>query len=111
MLKRTCSSSGPALLLLSCLSSIVRVYACISLDAFGGPRNASNCVVCQMERDVEALLAGQPLPPESDEFLTAWVDADREAIKSEYAFRMGYNLYKQETASRDWNGIAEGGFR
>ena len=65
----------------------------------------------QMERDVEALLAGQPLPPESDEFLTAWVDADREAIKSEYAFRMGYNLYKQESASRDWNGIAEGGFR
>ena len=53
----------------------------------------------QMERDVEALLAGKPLPEESDTFLTAWKDAEREAIKSEYSFRSGYNVYKQVRAA------------
>ena len=51
-----------------------------------------------MERDVEALLSGKPLPEESDAFLTAWKDAEREAIKSEYSFRSGYNVYKQVRA-------------
>ena len=65
----------------------------------------------QMERDVEALLAGDPLPEESDAFLTAWKDAEREAIKSEYSFRSGYNVYKQANPSIDWQGTADEGFR
>lgn len=65
----------------------------------------------QMERDVEALLAGEPLPEESDAFLTAWKDAEREAIKSEYSFRSGYNVYKQANPSIDWQGTADEGFR
>lgn len=65
----------------------------------------------QMEKDVEALLNGQELPPESDEFLVAWKEAERESIKSEYAFRLGYNLYVQDKRSTDWKGIGDEGFR
>lgn len=65
----------------------------------------------QMEKDVEALLNGEPLPDETDDFLVAWKDAERESIKSEYAFRMGYNLYVQDRRSEDWKGIGQEGFR
>ena len=64
-----------------------------------------------MERDVAALLDGQPLPEASPAFEQAWVDAAREAIKSEYAFKKGYNVYDQDEPSTDWQGIGEEGFR
>ena len=38
-------------------------------------------------------------------------EAQREAIKSEYAFRTGYNVYSQSQPSVDWQGIAEESFR
>lgn len=38
---------------------------------------------------VEAVLAGQPLPPPSEQLVSAWEAAKREAIKSEYAFKPG----------------------
>jgi len=65
----------------------------------------------QIEKDVAALLAGEPLPEETADFKTAWIDAARESIKSEYTFRVGYNLYTQNSASKDWSGIANDGFR
>ncbi len=65
----------------------------------------------QVEKDVEALLAGAPLPPPSPDFKAAWIDADRESVKSEYAFRVGYNLYKQDRPNKDWIGSSDEGFR
>ena len=44
-----------------------------------------------MEADIEAVLAGRPLPPPSPALAKAWEDAKREAVKSEYAFKPGYN--------------------
>jgi hypothetical protein len=61
--------------------------------------------------DVAALLAGEALPPPPPEFGSAWVDADRESVKSEYAFRVGYNLYKQDRPNKDWLGAEAEGFR
>ena len=58
-----------------------------------------------------ALLAGEALPPPPPEFGSAWVDADRESVKSEYAFRGGYNLYKQDRPNKDWLGAEAEGFR
>lgn len=65
----------------------------------------------QMEKDVAALLRGDPLPPESEAFLAAWEAAAREAIKSEYAFRSNYNVYNQDRPLTDWKGTEEEGFR
>lgn len=83
------------------------------LDATGKPvrRYPRKYDGYQIEKDVDALINGEPLPDESDEFVTAWKDAERESIKSEYAFRVGYNLYIQNSASSDWAGIASDGFR
>ena len=44
-----------------------------------------------MEADVQAVLAGEPLPPPSARLEKAWEDAKREALKSEYAFKLGLN--------------------
>ena len=46
-----------------------------------------------MDADVQAVLDGQPLPPPSEKLLKAGEDAKREAIKSEYAFKPGLNVY------------------
>jgi glutathione peroxidase len=46
-----------------------------------------------MEADIEAVLAGKPLPPASPVLVKAWEDAKREAVKSEYAFKPGLNYY------------------
>eukprot|EP00967_Tisochrysis_lutea_P122236 scaffold202128_cov35-Tisochrysis_lutea.AAC.2 len=46
-----------------------------------------------MEADVEAILAGEALPPPSLALIKAWEDAKREAVKSEYAFKPGLNYY------------------
>lgn len=47
----------------------------------------------EIEPDIKALLAGQPLPPPSPSFLRAWRDAGPEAERSEYAFKKGLNYY------------------
>jgi len=46
-----------------------------------------------MVPDVRAALAGEPLPAESAQLQQAWQDAKREAVKSEYAFKPGLNVY------------------
>ena len=46
-----------------------------------------------MEPDLQALLDGNPLPPESPAFQKSWREAKREAGKSEYSFRYNYNYY------------------
>jgi len=46
-----------------------------------------------MEADIQAVLAGKPLPPASPVLVKAWEEAKREAVKSEYAFKPGLNYY------------------
>ena len=49
-----------------------------------------------MEEDIKAVLNGRDLPLEGDDFdlfLKSWKESQREAIKSEYAFRYNYNYY------------------
>ena len=46
-----------------------------------------------MERDVQAVLAGEELPPPPVTLTQAWEDAKREAVKSEYSFKPGLNYY------------------
>ena len=46
-----------------------------------------------MERDIQALVAGEPLPEETEAFKKAWREAKREAVKSEYAFKYNLNYY------------------
>ena len=65
----------------------------------------------EMERDVAALLAGDQLPAATTQLVAAWDAAEREAIKSEYAYRANYNVYDQDEASTDWTGLAKAGFR
>lgn len=48
----------------------------------------------QMDADVRALLAGEPLPPAPAALERAWEDAKRESQKSEYAFKAGLNYYQ-----------------
>lgn len=45
------------------------------------------------EQDVQAVLAGQPLPAENRDYKLSWLKADQEALKSEYAFKLGLNYY------------------
>ncbi|CAN0151887.1 unnamed protein product [Scytosiphon promiscuus] len=45
------------------------------------------------EADVKAVLAGEPLPPENRDYKLSWLKAEQEAIKSEYAFKLGLNYY------------------
>ena len=52
--------------------------------------------VYDMEEDIKAVLNGRDLPMEGenfDLFLKKWKESQREAIKSEYAFRYNYNYY------------------
>lgn len=60
-----------------------------------------------MQPDIEALLAGQPLPPESPAFQKAWREAKREAIKSEYAFRYNYNYYTAPDSMYKYNPLLD----
>lgn len=41
----------------------------------------------------QAALAEQPLPAETRDYKLAWLKADQEASKSEYAFKLGLNYY------------------
>ncbi|CAN0017628.1 unnamed protein product, partial [Scytosiphon promiscuus] len=45
------------------------------------------------EADVKAVLAGEPLPPENRDYKLSWLKAEQEAVKSEYAFKLGLNYY------------------
>lgn len=56
-----------------------------------------------MEQDILALLNDQPLPEESPQFLKAWREAKREAIKSEYSFRYNYNYYTAPESMYKYN--------
>ena len=70
-------------------------YEKFLLDAEGNPvrRYPRKFTAYDMEPDIQAVLAGQPLPEESPAFKKAWREAKREVIKSEYAFRFNYNYY------------------
>lgn len=88
-------------------------YEKFLLDSNGVPvrRYPRKYTGYQMEADVAALLRGDPLPEETPAFQKAWLAAKKEAKQSEYAFRVGYNVYNQDTVSTDWEGIREEGFR
>uniref|UniRef100_A0A7S0E1J0 Uncharacterized protein n=1 Tax=Hanusia phi TaxID=3032 RepID=A0A7S0E1J0_9CRYP len=58
----------------------------------------------RMEKDVKAVLAGQPLPPMDPQWQFAWKEADKEATRSIYSFRKHYNFYDQQEAGSDWAG-------
>jgi hypothetical protein len=53
-----------------------------------------------MEEDVKALLAGQPLPEPSVKLVKAWRDAAQEAERSEYAFKKNLNYYDPTVSFR-----------
>ena len=55
------------------------------------------------EADLQALLEDQPLPEESPQFLKAWREAKREALKSEYSFRYNYNYYTAPDSMYNYN--------
>lgn len=55
--------------------------------------------------DIEAILANDPLPPESPKFQKAWREAKREVEKSEYAFRFNYNFYDAPESMYRYNPI------
>jgi len=66
------------------------------LDANGRPvrRYPRRYTAYDMEEDVKAVLAGEPLPPPSPKLIKAWRDAYVEAERSEYAFKKGLNYYE-----------------
>ena len=70
-------------------------YEKFLLDADGRPlrRYPRKYPASSMEADIEAALKGDPLPEETPMFQKMWREAKREAVKSEYAFRLNYNYY------------------
>ena len=70
-------------------------YEKFLLDASGKPvrRYPRKFSAYDMEADVAALLEGEALPAESEQFIKAWREAKREAVKSEYAFKYNLNYY------------------
>lgn len=70
-------------------------YEKFLLDADGKPvrRYPRKYSAYDMEKDIQALIAGEPLPEETEAFKKAWREAKREAVKSEYAFRYNLNYY------------------
>jgi glutathione peroxidase len=69
-------------------------YEKFLLDSTGTPvrRYPRKWDPADLEDDVKTILLGEPLKP-SPYLTKAWRDADREAEKSEYAFRFNYNYY------------------
>lgn len=55
------------------------------------------------EADIVAILKGEPLPAETAEYEKAWREAKREAMKSEYAFRLNYNYYNSPDSMYKYN--------
>jgi glutathione peroxidase len=70
-------------------------YEKFLLDANGKPvrRYPRKYSAYDMEKDIQALIAGEPVPEETEAFKKAWREAKREAVKSEYAFRYNLNYY------------------
>ncbi len=56
-----------------------------------------------MEPDIQAILAGNPLPPPTPLYLKSWREAKREVQKSEYAFRYNYNYYTSPDSMYKYN--------
>jgi len=70
-------------------------YEKFLLNAEGIPvrRYPRKTQATEIEKDIKALLAGQPLPEETKEFKISWIQAKREALQSQYAFKKGLNYY------------------
>lgn len=84
-------------------------YEKFLLDANGNPvrRYPRKFTAYDMESDIKALLADQPLPEESPAFKKAWREAKREVIKSEYAFRFNYNYYDSPESMYKYNPLKD----
>ena len=82
------------------------------MDADGRPlrRYPRKFTAYDLEADVAAVLDAQPLAPETAAYRAAWVKADDELRRSEYAFRAQYNVWDQSEPSQDWTGLADLGF-
>ena len=80
-------------------------YEKFLLDSTGQPvrRYPRKFSAYDMEPDIKALLNDQELPPESLAFQKAWREAKREAVKSEYAFRLNYNYYNSPDSMYKYN--------
>ena len=76
-------------------SRITLNYEKFLLDADGHPlrRYPRRYSPFDMENDLVAVLAGQPIPEETPLLQKAWLEAKREVSKSEYSFRFNYNYY------------------
>ena len=70
-------------------------YEKFLLDANGKPvrRYPRKFSAYDMEKDIQALLAGESVPEETEAFKKSWREAKREAVKSEYAFKYNLNYY------------------
>ncbi|CAM9317434.1 unnamed protein product, partial [Phaeothamnion confervicola] len=70
-------------------------YEKFLLDAQGVPvrRYPRKLGALAFEADVQAVLEGKGLPPETREYTAAWYRANAEAERSEYAFKLGLNYY------------------
>mmetsp|Transcript_27730 Transcript_27730/g.46619 ORF Transcript_27730/g.46619 Transcript_27730/m.46619 type:complete len:331 (+) Transcript_27730:87-1079(+) len=80
-------------------------YEKFLLDPAGNPlrRYPRKFSAYDMESDIQALLKGDPLPEPSPQYLKAWREAKREAVKSEYAFRYNYNYYTAPDSMYKYN--------
>jgi len=80
-------------------------YEKFLLDADGNPvrRYPRKYTAYDMAPDIEALLAGRELPPETLAYQKAWREAKREASKSEYSFRYNYNYYTAPDSMYKYN--------
>lgn len=56
-------------------------------------RTLTLTLTCRFSTMLQALLAGEPLPPENRDYKLSWLKAEQEAVKSEYAFKLGLNYY------------------
>ena len=70
-------------------------YEKFLLDANGKPvrRYPRKFSAYDFEKDIQALLAGESVPEETEAFKKSWREAKREAVKSEYAFKYNLNYY------------------
>jgi glutathione peroxidase len=80
-------------------------YEKFLLDSTGQPvrRYPRKFSAYDMEADIKALLNGEALPAESPAYQKAWREAKREAVKSEYAFRLNYNYYNSPDSMYKYN--------
>ena len=80
-------------------------YEKFLLDSTGQPvrRYPRKFSAYDMEPDIKALLNDQELPPESLAYQKAWREAKKEAVKSEYAFRLNYNYYNSPDSMYKYN--------